>query len=175
MTFVRGDDDEDQAVSPERRPWSTLSPAATVCDVSCDADVRSIDYARCAHELRALEAAVELGDLARARVHLQSVLQTFAIPREPAEPSRRLPNGAVLTAREAVILRRLPDGSMSQKDIARELGVTRNTVKTHLKSLYLKLGVHCRGEAIHQAREMGLLLPVPPLRHDDTPLHREAV
>ena len=69
----------------------------------------------------------------------------------------RLVGVPALTDRETEALRCLTDGSLSQKDIARELNVTRNTVKTHLKSLYQKLGVHCRGEAIHRARELGLL------------------
>ena len=51
----------------------------------------------------------------------------------------------------------LPDGSLSQQDIPRTMGATRNTLKTHMKSLYLKLGVHCRSEAIHRAREVGSL------------------
>lgn len=51
----------------------------------------------------------------------------------------------------------LTDGSMSQKDIARAMGVTTNTIKTHLKSLHLKLGAHCRGEAIQRARDFGIL------------------
>ncbi len=91
---------------------------------------------------------------------------------ESAEPGRRLRvvGDVDLTDRELATLHRLPDGSMSQKDIARELQVTRNTVKTHLRSLYQKLGVHCRGEAIHRARELGLLEepvgpPIPISRH----------
>jgi DNA-binding CsgD family transcriptional regulator len=64
-----------------------------------------------------------------------------------------------LTAREAQILRCLSDGAMSQKDVARRLGVTRNTVKTHLKSAYLKLGAHSRSEAVQLARRCGLLAP----------------
>ena len=76
----------------------------------------------------------------------------------------------MLTGQETATLRLLPDGSLSQKDIARTMGVTRNTLKTHLKSLYLKLGVHCRSEAIHRAREVGLLprpISVTALRTDN--------
>ena len=71
-----------------------------------------------------------------------------------------------MTGQEISTLRRLPDGSLSQKDIARAMGVSRNTLKTHLKSLYLKLGAHCRSEAIHRAREIGLL--PQPFAHVDT-------
>jgi LuxR family maltose regulon positive regulatory protein len=36
-----------------------------------------------------------------------------------------------------------------------------NTVKTHLRHLYDKLGVHRRHEAVEQARSLGLLAPSP--------------
>ena len=65
-----------------------------------------------------------------------------------------------MTGRELSALHLLTDGSMSQKDMAREMGVSTNTVKTHLKSLYLKLGAHCRGEAIQRARDFGILSSV---------------
>jgi LuxR family maltose regulon positive regulatory protein len=44
-------------------------------------------------------------------------------------------------------------------EIARRLYVSRNTVKTHLRCLYRKLGVGSRGDAIARARELGLLEP----------------
>lgn len=53
-----------------------------------------------------------------------------------------------LTDRELAVLVLLTDGSLSQKDIARALCVSHNTVKTHLRSLYQKLGAHSRAEAI---------------------------
>lgn len=65
--------------------------------------------------------------------------------------------GVPLTGREIGALRLLTDGSMSQKDMARAMCVSTNTLKTHLKSLYLKLGAHCRGEAIQRARDFGIL------------------
>lgn len=64
-----------------------------------------------------------------------------------------------MTGREIGALRLLTDGSMSQKDMARTMGVSTNTIKTHLKSLYLKLGAHGRGEAIQRARDFGILPP----------------
>ena len=62
-----------------------------------------------------------------------------------------------LTIREREIMCLLCDGAMSQKDIARVLGVSRNTTKTHLKSIYLKLGAHSRSEAVETARRSGIL------------------
>ncbi|WP_308310314.1 LuxR C-terminal-related transcriptional regulator [Streptomyces sp. CC210A] len=46
---------------------------------------------------------------------------------------------------------------MSTEDIAADLHLSVNTVKTHLKSVYRKLAATRRGEAVRRARELGLL------------------
>ncbi|WP_181699583.1 LuxR C-terminal-related transcriptional regulator [Nocardia sp. GTS18] len=61
-----------------------------------------------------------------------------------------------LTDTELVVLRRLPSG-LTATSIAADLGVSVNTVKTHLRGIYQKLGVNARGAAIAQARCVGLL------------------
>jgi LuxR family maltose regulon positive regulatory protein len=61
-----------------------------------------------------------------------------------------------LSTRETVILRYLPT-LLSNQEIAGELFVSVNTVKTHLKSIYRKLGVSDRREAVRIAREMRLV------------------
>lgn len=61
-----------------------------------------------------------------------------------------------LTGREMDILYLLERG-LSNKQIARDLGVTVNTVKWYLKSIYVKLGVARRGESIAEARRRRLL------------------
>jgi LuxR family maltose regulon positive regulatory protein len=61
-----------------------------------------------------------------------------------------------LTLREAAVLRLLPTG-LSAREIGQELGVSRNTVKTHSKNLYRKLGATGRREAVARGRELGLL------------------
>ena len=68
-----------------------------------------------------------------------------------------------LTDREAAVLRYLPT-MMSNHEIASELFLSVNTVKTHLRSIYRKLGVADRREAVLRAREVQLLAPHP-LRH----------
>jgi len=117
-----------------------------------------------AAELSALEGALDAGDLATARRLAQAMRQAIDLTDEPPVPQRphlRLVESVALTGREFATLGWLTDGSMSQKDIAREMGVTPNTVKTHLKSLYLKLDAHCRGEAIERARDLGILRRAP--------------
>ncbi len=60
-----------------------------------------------------------------------------------------------LTDTELVVLRQLPSG-LTANSIAADLGVSVNTVKTHLRGIYQKLAVNARAEAITQARELGL-------------------
>jgi LuxR family transcriptional regulator, maltose regulon positive regulatory protein len=64
--------------------------------------------------------------------------------------------GEELTAREQAVLYLLP-GGLSAREIGDELGVSRNTIKTHTKSLYRKLGATSRREAVARGRQLGLL------------------
>ncbi|MEU2428374.1 LuxR C-terminal-related transcriptional regulator [Streptomyces sp. NPDC007861] len=61
-----------------------------------------------------------------------------------------------LSARECDVLRCAAQ-LMSTQEIAAEMFLSVNTVKTHLKSVYRKLSVSHRGEAVRRAREAGLL------------------
>ncbi|MDT6986825.1 LuxR C-terminal-related transcriptional regulator [Streptomyces lusitanus] len=61
-----------------------------------------------------------------------------------------------LSGRERDVLRRLAQ-AMSTEEIAADLYVSVNTVKTHLKNAYRKLSVGRRNEAVRRARELGLL------------------
>ncbi|MGE3663334.1 MAG: LuxR C-terminal-related transcriptional regulator [Pseudonocardia sp.] len=63
---------------------------------------------------------------------------------------------AALSDREAAVLALLPS-LLSAREIGGELGISHNTVKTHIRSIYAKLGVSRRREAVHQAEERGLL------------------
>jgi LuxR family transcriptional regulator, maltose regulon positive regulatory protein len=75
-----------------------------------------------------------------------------------AGPPQRLPEP--LSQAEARVLRLLQT-SLSAPEIARELYVSVNTVRTHMRHVYDKLGAHRRLEAIDRARALGLLAPVP--------------
>lgn len=82
-------------------------------------------------------------------------------PDAHTPPPRRLEavvNGAriKMTAREAEVLDQLALGS-SYAEVAQALFITENTVKTHLISLYRKLGVDKRSAALRTARTVGLL------------------
>lgn len=60
------------------------------------------------------------------------------------------------TCREKVVLCLIATG-LSNQEIAQEMGVTINTVKTHANHLFNKLGVTRRAQALVKAREIGLL------------------
>jgi LuxR family transcriptional regulator, maltose regulon positive regulatory protein len=72
-------------------------------------------------------------------------------PRPPLE---------ALSGSELRVLRYLPT-NLSMRQIAGELYVSHNTVRTHVTHLYEKLGVHTRAEAVARARALGLLAPAP--------------
>ncbi len=61
-----------------------------------------------------------------------------------------------LSARELEVLQQLA-GGCSNKEIAARLHVSPNTVKTHVARLFDKLGTRRRTEAIHRARELGIV------------------
>jgi LuxR family transcriptional regulator, maltose regulon positive regulatory protein len=61
-----------------------------------------------------------------------------------------------LSEREQVVLRYLPS-MLSAGEIAAELFVSVNTVKTHIKSIYRKLDANRRWDAVRRARQLDLL------------------
>lgn len=61
-----------------------------------------------------------------------------------------------ISSRETQVLEMLAEGHTNQ-EIAAKLFVSPNTIKTHLKNIYAKLGVTRRTQAIRQAREQRLL------------------
>ena len=73
-------------------------------------------------------------------------------PRHPRQPTGR----AVLSPREREVLRLVAAGS-TNREIAEELGVGAETVKTLLTRTFAKLGAHRRAEAVSIAQRQGLL------------------
>src|SRR4029453_3667426 len=58
--------------------------------------------------------------------------------------------------RGLAVPRALPSG-LSNREIGDELYVSLNTVKSHLKTIYRKLDVDRRDDAVRRARQLGLL------------------
>src|SRR4051812_30456451 len=115
---------------------------------------------------RALRASpnFEVVQIAAPNAEITAVAEVvlFANPAEeestgaeqlPAEPV----GGNLLTAREQEVLVLLADG-LGNKQIAARLGISTNTVKTHLEILFEKLGVSSRAGAVATGVRQGLLL-----------------
>jgi DNA-binding CsgD family transcriptional regulator len=85
-------------------------------------------------------------------------LVTAALEVRAAQPGSA-PSGRVLaeplTSAEQRVLKLLPTSTYLQ--IADTLYISRNTVKTHLRSIYQKLGVASRSEALERAVDLRLL------------------
>jgi DNA-binding CsgD family transcriptional regulator len=64
-----------------------------------------------------------------------------------------------LTRRERIVLRRLALRG-TQVEIAHEMFVSVNTIKTHVANIYAKLGVADRNEAVARGRELGIVAPI---------------
>ncbi len=96
----------------------------------------------------------ELARAGRAPQMLQAL--ELALPTGANRPpaAGRLPEA--LTGREQDVLRLLAAG-LSNAEIGRELFLSVNTIKTHLRGVYGKLGVTSRVQAVSRARELGLL------------------
>ena len=76
--------------------------------------------------------------------------------RPPATELPRLTEP--LSQGEIRVLRYMPT-NLSTPEIARELSLSVHTVRTHVRHLFAKLGVHGRTEAVARARALGLLAP----------------
>ncbi|MGH8317799.1 MAG: response regulator [Steroidobacteraceae bacterium] len=74
-----------------------------------------------------------------------------------APPTEGLPSECELAEREQEILSLVAKGFNFQ-EIGRLLGISNNTVKTHIYRIYRKLSVHSRGEAVFEAKRLGLLV-----------------
>jgi LuxR family transcriptional regulator, maltose regulon positive regulatory protein len=94
-----------------------------------------------------------------AHDHARTILAAAppAVEVDRAPPVGTSPSGLVdeLSHRELDVLRLLRT-DLSGPDIARELVVSLNTVRTHTKNIYTKLGVNNRREAVRRAAELGL-------------------
>ncbi|TMR11478.1 LuxR family transcriptional regulator [Nonomuraea turkmeniaca] len=99
-----------------------------------------------AHRTRHASLITEIQSLLAGR----SPALARTAPQPPLEP---------LSDSEIRVLRYLPT-NLSVPEIANELSLSPNTVKTHTRNLYRKLGINRRAEAVARARALGLLAPL---------------
>jgi LuxR family maltose regulon positive regulatory protein len=86
---------------------------------------------------------------------IRSLLTDHKPASRPAGPQPPL---ELLSKSEIRVLRYLPT-HLSVPEIASQLSLSANTVRTHIHHLYAKLGTHRRHEAVERARALGLLAP----------------
>jgi DNA-binding NarL/FixJ family response regulator len=100
----------------------------------------------------ASEVVAAIRDVARGRMLITPrTIATLIAKRRGIEAQLQS-----LTVREKEVLRLMADG-LSSRAVAAKLGISYTTVRTHIRSLGSKLGVHSKLEAIVKAREFGLL------------------
>jgi LuxR family maltose regulon positive regulatory protein len=87
------------------------------------------------------------------------ILDILSGSSAPAGDRRSSPPAEELSPGELRVLRYLPT-NLSRPQIATELSVSVNTVSTHIRSIYAKLGAEDRSAAVHRARELRLLSAV---------------
>jgi LuxR family maltose regulon positive regulatory protein len=110
---------------------------------------REAARARLAQAEELLSGCADAGILARA------VTQAGHVPGlAPARPPAAA--GGELSDRELAVLRML-HSELSLREIGSELFLSLNTIKTHTRNIYLKLGAGGRDEAVARGREQGLL------------------
>lgn len=102
------------------------------------------------------EVITHLREMSRRQGHAQAQLIARCIELWERHFRARLDAQALFTRRELDALMGLA-GGRTTKVIARELGISPETVKQHLKSVYAKLGVHRRREALAMARRRAIL------------------
>jgi DNA-binding CsgD family transcriptional regulator len=105
-----------------------------------------------------LPAAASASQVAAAAAALAEGL-TVRVPGAPERPAFAVPEPTrpLLTPREVEILALVGQGQ-SNKAIARRLGISAHTVKYHLESVFAKLGVSSRAEAVTTGLRRGVLL-----------------
>jgi len=89
-----------------------------------------------------------------ASAYVRSLLAAFG--RGEPRMAGRQPLPEPLSERELEVLRLLTS-DLDGPDMARELVVSLNTLRSHTKSIYAKLGVNSRREALRRSAELGLL------------------
>jgi DNA-binding CsgD family transcriptional regulator len=101
------------------------------------------------------DASVEQIDAALRAVAAGLIVRVAEAPR-PAFDALPEPELNLLTPREVEVLAAIGNG-LSNKAVARQLGISQHTVKFHVESLLRKLGAASRAEAVHKGLRQRLI------------------
>lgn len=94
-----------------------------------------------------------------SRMGSANKIASQAVPQQAASQlmmPAKLNSDGLLTEREEQVLQFLSRG-YSYGELAKQMGVTINTIQTHIRGLYTKLEVHSKSQAVFQARQRGFL------------------
>ena len=158
--------------APLMEPRAWMAQAFLLEAIACDA----LDDPAAAG--RALESALDLAEPGGAMLpfllhpaprllerhaghgtaHRALISQVLSVLEGRSPEVERLRLRASLSNSEVRVLRYLPT-NLSAPEIAGELSLSVNTVRTHMRHVYEKLGVHRRTDAVEGARALGLLAP----------------
>jgi LuxR family maltose regulon positive regulatory protein len=143
--------------------------AAARADACLDALQRLVSRGRLHTRLLLADAALRCQEVGEAERQLQLADELRAVEAPPVvlldwaddlraelHRQRRTVGLVALTAAERRVLEQLPT-HRSLVEIGEHLYVSRNTVKTHTMSIYRKLAVSGRSEAVERARQLGML------------------
>lgn len=137
VVLLSEDDDEQTAVTAARAGAVAFVPPGVAVD-----------------ELATVVRTVGAGGGSYPQRHLGVVLRTLRSDiGSAATAAGRLSS---LTARERHVLGLLVEG-LSAREMAAQLGLSVNTVRTHMHRIFRKLGVHHRVEAVRVARSAGVV------------------
>jgi LuxR family maltose regulon positive regulatory protein len=132
----------------------------TAAAVAAEAALAAAEPDRLIFPFAMVDAAELLEVLPRHRTAhgalLADIIDQLRGASPPGGDRERLPQPEGLSPSELRVLRYLPT-NLTRPDIARELYVSINTVNTHIRNIYSKLGARDRSSAVQRARELRLL------------------
>lgn len=107
-------------------------------------------------DLVALLRGVGRGEPALTPRLASKLLQEFARPPQPAAEAQ---DPDALTDREREVLSLLVEGVTTNRKLAKQLGVSENTVKFHVRNILDKLHLHNRAQVVGYALRHGMVIP----------------
>jgi LuxR family transcriptional regulator, maltose regulon positive regulatory protein len=107
-------------------------------------------------ELRGAAVGAAAAQGKELAVYVDRLLEATRAMYQPGETRARSAEREPLSARERDIIGLIAQGQ-SNKEIARTLGIAPETVKSHVKSIFVKLSVDKRAQAVARAQSLGLV------------------
>jgi DNA-binding CsgD family transcriptional regulator len=137
-TVVRAEEEPEAVLAEQQKPAGTRHPTVVLGGTRADAE-----------GLLSAEAGPAQIDAA-LRAVARGLIVRSAAPRPAFSAAQEVEGGLLLTPREAQVLDAIADG-LTNKAIARRLGISLHTVKFHVEAVFRKLGASTRAEAVARA------------------------